>query len=182
MPPSSRRCAGAASARCAADDRLPPPACRARPLESYFGATGGGLWKTTDDGVTWNPVTDGQIAAPRSAQSPSPPRTPISSSSARANPAARQHHAGRRRLQVHRRGPTWRQAASPTRNDQSPGCASTRRTPRSCSRGARQSDGAERRARRVSHGRRRQARWRKVLFRDDEDRRRRSVIDPGIPT
>ena len=32
-----------------------------RPLEYYFGATGGGLWKTTDGGVSWNPVTDGQI-------------------------------------------------------------------------------------------------------------------------
>jgi photosystem II stability/assembly factor-like uncharacterized protein len=33
----------------------------ARPLEYYFGATGGGLWKTTDSGITWRPVTDGQI-------------------------------------------------------------------------------------------------------------------------
>ena len=32
-----------------------------RPLEYYFGATGGGLWKTTDGGVTWRAVTDGQI-------------------------------------------------------------------------------------------------------------------------
>jgi len=32
-----------------------------RPMEYYFGATGGGLWKTTDGGTTWNPVTDGQI-------------------------------------------------------------------------------------------------------------------------
>ncbi len=33
----------------------------ARPNEYYFGATGGGLWKTTDGGTTWRPVTDGQI-------------------------------------------------------------------------------------------------------------------------
>ena len=33
----------------------------ARPHEYYMGATGGGLWKTTDGGVTWRPVTDGQI-------------------------------------------------------------------------------------------------------------------------
>src|SRR3954452_16543856 len=33
----------------------------ARPLEYYFGATGGGLWKTSDGGVTWRPVTDGLI-------------------------------------------------------------------------------------------------------------------------
>jgi hypothetical protein len=30
----------------------------ARPLEYYFGATGGGLWKTTDGGVTWRPISD----------------------------------------------------------------------------------------------------------------------------
>jgi photosystem II stability/assembly factor-like uncharacterized protein len=32
-----------------------------RPNEYYFGAVGGGLWKTVDGGVTWNPVTDHQI-------------------------------------------------------------------------------------------------------------------------
>jgi photosystem II stability/assembly factor-like uncharacterized protein len=32
-----------------------------RPNEAYFGAVGGGLWKTTDGGTTWTPVTDGQI-------------------------------------------------------------------------------------------------------------------------
>lgn len=32
---------------------------RGRPKEAYFGATGGGLWKTTDGGETWAPVTDG---------------------------------------------------------------------------------------------------------------------------
>ena len=32
-----------------------------RPFEYYFGAVGGGLWKTTDGGVTWKPVTDGQL-------------------------------------------------------------------------------------------------------------------------
>jgi len=29
-----------------------------RPLEYWFGATGGGLWKTTDGGTTWKPMTD----------------------------------------------------------------------------------------------------------------------------
>jgi photosystem II stability/assembly factor-like uncharacterized protein len=33
----------------------------ARPYEYYMGATGGGLWKTTDAGITWKPVTDGLI-------------------------------------------------------------------------------------------------------------------------
>lgn len=31
----------------------------ARPMEYYFGATGGGVWKTTDGGLTWRPVSDG---------------------------------------------------------------------------------------------------------------------------
>ena len=34
---------------------------KGRPQEAYFGAVGGGLWKTTDGGETWAPVTDGQI-------------------------------------------------------------------------------------------------------------------------
>jgi len=29
-----------------------------RPLEYYFGATGGGVWKTTDGGTSWRPVSD----------------------------------------------------------------------------------------------------------------------------
>ena len=31
--------------------------------EYYFGATGGGLWKTVDGGSEWFPVTDGQISS-----------------------------------------------------------------------------------------------------------------------
>jgi photosystem II stability/assembly factor-like uncharacterized protein len=34
---------------------------KGRPLEAYFGAVGGGLWKTVDGGQNWTPVTDGQI-------------------------------------------------------------------------------------------------------------------------
>src|SRR4051794_12275365 len=33
----------------------------ARPYEYYMGATGGGLWKTTDGGNSWRPVTDGHL-------------------------------------------------------------------------------------------------------------------------
>ena len=36
---------------------------KGRPLDAYFGAVGGGLWKTTNGGVTWTPVTDGQITS-----------------------------------------------------------------------------------------------------------------------
>jgi photosystem II stability/assembly factor-like uncharacterized protein len=34
---------------------------RGRLKEAYFGAVGGGLWKTTDGGSSWTPVTDGKI-------------------------------------------------------------------------------------------------------------------------
>src|ERR1700738_588088 len=34
---------------------------KGRPREAYFGAVGGGLWKTVDSARTWTPVTDGQI-------------------------------------------------------------------------------------------------------------------------
>jgi len=34
-----------------------------RPNEYYFGATGGGLWKTTDGGQEWEAVTDGKISS-----------------------------------------------------------------------------------------------------------------------
>jgi photosystem II stability/assembly factor-like uncharacterized protein len=36
---------------------------RGRPNEAYFGAVGGGLWKTTNGGGEWVPVTDGQIGS-----------------------------------------------------------------------------------------------------------------------
>jgi photosystem II stability/assembly factor-like uncharacterized protein len=34
---------------------------KGRPKEAYFGAVGGGLWKTSDGGENWTAVTDGQI-------------------------------------------------------------------------------------------------------------------------
>ncbi|HEX6465006.1 MAG TPA: hypothetical protein VFZ98_11145, partial [Vicinamibacterales bacterium] len=34
---------------------------KGQPKVAYSGQTGGGLWKTTDGGQTWAPVTDGQI-------------------------------------------------------------------------------------------------------------------------
>ena len=48
----------------------------ARPLEYYFGAVGGGVWKTTDGGTTWSPVSDAffQTSSPGAvAVSPSNP-------------------------------------------------------------------------------------------------------------
>lgn len=32
-----------------------------RPNEYWFAATGGGLWKTTDGGTSWQPMTDGKV-------------------------------------------------------------------------------------------------------------------------
>ena len=34
---------------------------KGQPKIAYFGAVGGGLWKTTDGGMKWAPITDGQI-------------------------------------------------------------------------------------------------------------------------
>ncbi|MEE8524591.1 MAG: glycosyl hydrolase, partial [Thermoanaerobaculia bacterium] len=34
---------------------------RSQPLTFYFGATGGGVWKTEDAGTTWHNVTDGHV-------------------------------------------------------------------------------------------------------------------------
>jgi photosystem II stability/assembly factor-like uncharacterized protein len=36
---------------------------KGRPREAYFGATGGGLWKTVDGGDSWAPITDGKIGS-----------------------------------------------------------------------------------------------------------------------
>ncbi len=35
-----------------------------RPSEFYMGSTGGGVWKTTDYGITWDNVSDGYFASP----------------------------------------------------------------------------------------------------------------------
>ena len=35
---------------------------RAQPSTFYMGASGGGVWKTTDYGNTWHPISDGVFA------------------------------------------------------------------------------------------------------------------------
>src|SRR5438309_11750541 len=35
---------------------------RTQPGVFYMGATGGGVWKTENYGITWTPMTDGQLA------------------------------------------------------------------------------------------------------------------------
>ena len=32
-----------------------------QPLVYYFGGTGGGVWKTTDGGINWEPITDNSV-------------------------------------------------------------------------------------------------------------------------
>lgn len=32
-----------------------------QPIVYYFGGTGGGVWKTTDGGINWEPITDGSV-------------------------------------------------------------------------------------------------------------------------
>src|SRR5688500_10303179 len=34
---------------------------RQQPHTFYFGGVGGGVWKTDDAGITWTPISDGQI-------------------------------------------------------------------------------------------------------------------------
>ena len=36
---------------------------KGQPKVGYFGATGGGFWKTTDGGTTWAPITDNQLTS-----------------------------------------------------------------------------------------------------------------------
>src|SRR5712675_1565616 len=66
-PPASAGPFGALKWRSLGPDRggrsIAVAGSTARPLEYYFGATGGGLWQTTDGGVTWRPMTDGKIAS-----------------------------------------------------------------------------------------------------------------------
>lgn len=50
------------------------------PSTYYIGFATGGVWKTTNNGTTFTPIFDDQRSL-RSATSPSPPRTPTSSTS-----------------------------------------------------------------------------------------------------
>ena len=74
---------------------------KGRPREAYFGAVGGGLWKTIDAGNTWAPVTDGQISellGRRRRGLGVESRHRLHRHGRVVHP--RQHHARRRRLQV----------------------------------------------------------------------------------
>src|ERR1041385_6416922 len=32
-----------------------------QPMVFYFGGVGGGVWKTSDGGINWEPITDGSV-------------------------------------------------------------------------------------------------------------------------
>ena len=60
-PCCTRACATGRSARTAAARVTAISGVRQQPCTFYMGATGGGVWKTTDCGAVWEPVSDGQI-------------------------------------------------------------------------------------------------------------------------
>ena len=107
---------------------------KGRPKEAYFGAVGGGLWKTTDGGENWAPVTDGQInelVGRRGRGLRVEPRHRLHRHGRVVHP--RQHHAGRRRLQVDRRRQDLDARRLPRTRRASRGSASIRRIPTSSS-------------------------------------------------
>ena len=77
---------------------------RQQPHTFYAGATGGGVWKTEDAGITWYPVGDGQITTGSIGSIDVAPSNPdhvwvgTGSAAIRSNVII-----GRGRLQVHRR-------------------------------------------------------------------------------
>ena len=77
---------------------------RDQPSTFYMGASGGGVWKTTDYGHNWHPISDGyfatgSIGAIRVAESD--PNIVYVATGSDRNPKQRDHRKGC--LQVHRR-------------------------------------------------------------------------------
>ena len=153
----------------------------ARPNEYYFGATGGGLWKTTNGGATWTPVTDGQLTSRRSAPSPSRRRIPTSCTSARARAScaatSRRATASTSRPTPARRGRT----SVSSRRRRSRRSASIRRIPTSvyvAAFGHQAGPNPERGIFRSKDGGKT---WEKVLYRDDKTGGIELNFDPKNP-
>ena len=102
------------------------------PLVFYFGASHGGVWKTTDAGHSWRNVSDGFFrTAPVGAIDVSLSNPSVIFVGTGETDHAAGHHARRRRVQVHRRRSDV-DARRPERDPaRSPGFASTRPTPTS---------------------------------------------------
>jgi hypothetical protein len=59
-----------------------------QPLVYYMGATGGGVWKTEDAGLTWNPITDDFVKTGSVGAIASRPRTRTASTSGWVKPTS----------------------------------------------------------------------------------------------
>ena len=141
----------------------------ARPNEYYFGATGGGLWKTTNGGVTWRPSpTTRSRASSVGAVAVAPSNPDIVYIGTGESEHPRQHRAGRRRLQVDRRRQDVDARRPRGQRRRSPRSASTRptRTSSSWRRSATRRD----RTRTAASSARRTAarRGRRCSYRDDK--------------
>ena len=152
------------------------------PNEYDMGATGGGLWKTTDGGITWQPGhRRADSTARRSARSPSRRRIPTSSTSA---PAKRTSAATSSRATAPTSRPTparrGRTSASPTRRSS----AKIRVHPTNpdvvyvAAFGHHAAPNPERGVFRSKDGGKT---WEKVLFRDDKTGAIELIIDPKNP-
>ena len=154
----------------------------ARPYEYYMGATGGGLWKTTDAGITWKPVTDGLInyssigAVAVSASNPDVVYIGTGEADIRGNiiqgGGAYKSSDARQDLDAHRPRPRRRSSRR---------SASTRPIPIS-STSPRSAITRRRIPIAASTDRRTAARrWDKILFRDNKTGANELVLDPNNP-
>ena len=134
-----------------------------------MGATGGGLWKTTDGGTTWKPVTDGQFDSSSIgavAVADSNPDVVYVGTGESQHP--RQRHPGRRRLQVDRRRQDL-DAHRPRRHaGHRQASASTRPTPTSSTSPRSAITPAPNPERGVFRSKDGGKTWDKILFRDDK--------------
>ena len=157
---------------------------RARPLEYWFGATGGGVWKTTDGGSNWAPMTDGKITTSSvGALAVVPVESRRRLHRRRRDAVPRQHHPGRRRLQD-RPTPARRGRTSASRDTQvdrairvHPDQSATSSTPPRSAILRR----AESRARRLQDRPTAARRGTRSLFRDDKTGAVDLSIDPKNP-
>ncbi len=110
-------CAGGSSGRSAAAGRPPSPGFPGIPATFFFGAADGGVWKTTDAGVTWRPIFERAAASSIGALTiaPSDPQRDLGRHRAGASALGRRLRGGTLPLDRRRRhldaGRTRRQPA-----------------------------------------------------------------------
>ena len=184
--PSTRRCCpastGATSAPIAAAAPSPSRGVRGQPEVAYFGAVGGGLWKTTDAGENWAPVTDGQItsasvgAVAVSESNPDLVFIGMGESAIRGNimpgdgiyrSTRRRQDVDARRLQQSRRASRRSASTPPTPTSSSPRSSASTACPATSAASSRAPTAAQT--------------WRKVLFRDDKTGAHRHLHRPQQP-